>query len=83
MAAAVAPEVEALARLAVEEPATGNVADKTQKNLFAARRVTSSSGRCGPSAWSPPRGSPHRARSPNRFGVVAAITRPRTRPPRD
>jgi acetaldehyde dehydrogenase (acetylating) len=39
MAAAVRPHVEALARLAVDETGFGVVADKVQKNLFAADRV--------------------------------------------
>ena len=39
MAEAVTPHVEALARLAVEETGYGVVADKVQKNLFAATRV--------------------------------------------
>src|SRR5918992_4024994 len=39
MAAAVAPQCEALARLAVEETGYGVVADKTQKNQFSADRV--------------------------------------------
>jgi acetaldehyde dehydrogenase (acetylating) len=39
MAAAVVPHAEALARLAVEETGFGVVADKVQKNLFAAQRV--------------------------------------------
>ena len=39
MAAAVTPHVEALARLAVEETGYGVVADKVQKNLFAAQRI--------------------------------------------
>ena len=39
MAAAVTPQAEALARLAVEETGFGVVADKTQKNLFASQRV--------------------------------------------
>src|SRR3990167_3637914 len=39
MAEAVTPHAEALARLAVEETGFGVVADKVQKNLFAARRV--------------------------------------------
>ena len=39
MATAVAPHAESLARLAVEETTFGVVADKTQKNLFAAQRV--------------------------------------------
>jgi len=39
MAAAVIPHAEALARLAVDETGFGVVADKTQKNLFAARDV--------------------------------------------
>ncbi len=39
MAAAVRPHAEALARLAVEETGFGVVADKIQKNLFAADRV--------------------------------------------
>jgi acetaldehyde dehydrogenase (acetylating) len=39
MADAVAPHAETLARLAVEETGYGVVADKVQKNLFAARRV--------------------------------------------
>ena len=39
MAAAVTPQAEALARLAVEETGFGVVADKVQKNLFAAERV--------------------------------------------
>jgi acetaldehyde dehydrogenase (acetylating) len=39
MAAAVTPSVEPLARLAVEETTYGVVADKVQKNLFAAKDV--------------------------------------------
>ena len=39
MAAAVAPQCEALARLAVEETGYGVVADKVQKNEFSAHRV--------------------------------------------
>ena len=39
MAAAASPQCEALARLAVEETGYGVVADKIQKNLFAADRV--------------------------------------------
>jgi acetaldehyde dehydrogenase (acetylating) len=39
MAAAVTPQAEALARLAVEETGFGIVADKIQKNLFASERV--------------------------------------------
>jgi acetaldehyde dehydrogenase (acetylating) len=39
MAAAVAPQCEALARLAVEETGYGVVADKVQKNQFSADRV--------------------------------------------
>ncbi len=39
MATAVLPHAEALARLAVEETTFGVVADKTQKNVFAAQRV--------------------------------------------
>ena len=39
MAAAVTPQAEALARLAVEETGYGVVADKIQKNLFASQRV--------------------------------------------
>ena len=39
MAAAVRPQAEALARLAVEETGFGVAADKVQKNLFAADRV--------------------------------------------
>jgi acetaldehyde dehydrogenase (acetylating) len=39
MAAAVAPQCEALARLAVEETGYGVIADKVQKNEFAAHRV--------------------------------------------
>ena len=39
MAAAVTPQAEALARLAVEETGFGVVADKVQKNLFASQRV--------------------------------------------
>jgi acetaldehyde dehydrogenase (acetylating) len=39
MAAAVAPQAEALARLAVEETGYGVVADKVQKNRFSAERV--------------------------------------------
>lgn len=39
MAAAVAPQCEALARLAVEETGYGVVADKVQKNQFAADRI--------------------------------------------
>src|SRR6185369_4806134 len=39
MAAAVTPQAEALARLAVEETGYGVVADKVQKNLFASEKV--------------------------------------------
>ena len=39
MAAAVAPQCEALARLAVEETGYGVIADKVQKNEFSAHRV--------------------------------------------
>jgi acetaldehyde dehydrogenase (acetylating) len=39
MAAAVTPQCEPLARLAVEETGYGVVADKVQKNLFAADRI--------------------------------------------
>src|SRR5215211_6513072 len=39
MAAAAVPQAEAFARLAVEETGYGVVADKVQKNLFAAQRV--------------------------------------------
>ena len=39
MAAAVTPQAETLARLAVEETGFGVVADKVQKNLFASERV--------------------------------------------
>jgi acetaldehyde dehydrogenase (acetylating) len=39
MAAAVRPQAEPLARLAVEETGFGVVADKVQKNLFSAERV--------------------------------------------
>src|SRR5678815_611381 len=39
MAAAVTPQAEALARLAVEETGFGVVADKIQKNLFASEKV--------------------------------------------
>ena len=39
MAAAVTPQAESLARLAVEETGFGVVADKVQKNLFASQRV--------------------------------------------
>jgi acetaldehyde dehydrogenase (acetylating) len=39
MAAAVTPQAEALARLAVEETGFGVIADKVQKNLFASQRV--------------------------------------------
>src|SRR5438552_12089911 len=39
MAAAVAPHCESLARLAVEETGYGVVADKVQKNEFAAHRI--------------------------------------------
>ena len=39
MAAAIRPHCESLARLAVEETGYGVVADKIQKNLFAAERV--------------------------------------------
>ena len=39
MAAAVTPQAEALARLAVEETGYGVVADKVQKNLFASQQV--------------------------------------------
>ena len=45
MAAAVTPQCEALAQLAVEETGFGVVADKVRKNLFAAERSTSSSSR--------------------------------------
>src|SRR5213593_2409454 len=39
MAAAVTPQAEALARLAVEETGYGVVADKVQKNLFSSEKV--------------------------------------------
>jgi acetaldehyde dehydrogenase (acetylating) len=39
MAAAVTPQAESLARLAVEETGFGVVADKIQKNLFSSQRV--------------------------------------------
>ena len=39
MAAAVTPQAEAIARLAVEETGFGVVADKVQKNLFSSQRV--------------------------------------------
>ena len=39
MAAAVTPQAESLARLAVEETGFGVVADKVQKNLFSSERV--------------------------------------------
>jgi len=39
MAAAVTPQAETLARLAVEETGFGVVADKVQKNLFASERI--------------------------------------------
>jgi acetaldehyde dehydrogenase (acetylating) len=39
MAAAITPQCEALARLAVEETGYGVIADKVQKNLFSAERV--------------------------------------------
>src|SRR6476661_6501744 len=39
VAAAAVPQAEAFARLAVEETGFGVVADKIQKNLFAAQRV--------------------------------------------
>jgi acetaldehyde dehydrogenase (acetylating) len=39
MAAAVTPQAEALARLAVEETGYGVVADKVQKNLFSSQQV--------------------------------------------
>ena len=39
MAAAVTPQAEALARLAVEETGYGVVEDKVQKNLFSSQRV--------------------------------------------
>jgi acetaldehyde dehydrogenase (acetylating) len=39
MAAAMTPQAEALARLAVEETGFGVVADKIQKNLFSSERV--------------------------------------------
>ena len=39
MAAAVTPQAETLARLAVEETGFGNVPDKVQKNRFASERV--------------------------------------------
>src|SRR3954463_8293571 len=41
-AAAAVPQAEAFARLAVEETGYGVVADKIQKNLFAAERVHAS-----------------------------------------
>src|SRR5919109_1663267 len=39
MAAAITPQAEALARLAVEETGYGVVADKVQKNLFSSEKV--------------------------------------------
>src|SRR5580765_8547159 len=39
MAAAVTPQAEALARLAVEETGYGVVEDKIQKNLFSSQKV--------------------------------------------
>src|SRR5712671_2493992 len=39
MAAAVTPQAEALARIAVEETGYGVIADKIQKNLFASQKV--------------------------------------------
>src|SRR3954465_5230163 len=39
MAAAVTPQAEALARMAVEETGYGVVADKIQKNLFGSEKV--------------------------------------------
>src|SRR5438552_2798367 len=39
MAAAVTPQAEALARMAVEETGYGVVADKVQKNLFSSQKV--------------------------------------------
>jgi acetaldehyde dehydrogenase (acetylating) len=39
MAAAVTPQAEALARLAVEETGYGVVADKIQKNLFSSQKI--------------------------------------------
>ena len=45
MAAAVAPQAEAFARLAVEETGYGVVADKVQKNLLRGGGCTTSSGR--------------------------------------
>ena len=39
MAAAVGPQCESLARLAVEETGYGVVADKVQKNLFASEKI--------------------------------------------
>src|SRR6266513_3418226 len=39
MAAAVTPQAEALARMAVEETGYGVVADKIQKNLFSSEKV--------------------------------------------
>src|SRR3954471_6807178 len=39
MAAAAAPQAEAFARMAVEETGFGVLADKIQKNLFAAEKV--------------------------------------------
>src|ERR1700741_781298 len=39
MAAAVTPQAEALARLAVKETTFGVIADKIQKNLFASQQV--------------------------------------------
>src|ERR1043165_7175690 len=41
MAAAVTPQAEALARLAVEETGYGVVADKVQKNLFSSEKLYS------------------------------------------
>ena len=39
MAAAVTPQAEALARLAVEETGYGVVEDKIQKNLFSSQKI--------------------------------------------
>ena len=79
MAAAVAPQAEALARLAVEETGFGVVADKVQKNLFASERVHASSGRCGRSAWSLRDEDRKVVEIAEPFGVVAAIV-PSTNP---
>ena len=80
MAAAVTPQAEALARLAVEETGFGVVADKVQKNLFASQRVL----RVHQADEDRRRDQPHRRERKvieiaEPFGVVAAVI-PSTNP---